>query len=184
MFSACACFSPIRGWLRKASSQSDSGRCCQQWSAAAKRVCSSAKGRIATNCAAQPGEPQQKNFLRCLIRRQRVPPRQHVFMWRGPREIPVAGCRRRAAGKRRWNECRRWERLRLPEPAGLREPVREPTPASSIPSARRNRNGVTAMLPMASRTSSILSSETLPSPARQSLAIACALWAPTLREYA
>ena len=46
----------------------------------------------------------------------------------------------------------------------------------------RSRSGVTAMLPMASRTSSILLSETLPSPARQSLAMACALRVPTLRE--
>ena len=40
------------------------------------------------------------------------------------------------------------------------------------------------MLPMAKRASSILSPVILPSAARQSLAMACALRVPTLREYA
>ena len=48
----CACCSPMRGWLRNASSQPDGGRRCQHSSAAANSFCSLAKGRIAVNFSA------------------------------------------------------------------------------------------------------------------------------------
>src|SRR5580700_403085 len=115
----CACCSPIRGWLRNASSQSAVGRRCQHSLAAANRLFSSTKGRIAVNFRAQTGEPQQERTSAAASSGGRACHRASMeFTRTGPREIPAADCLPRAAGKERWSEYHRWEQLLLPELAG------------------------------------------------------------------
>src|SRR5271156_733075 len=120
----CACCSPMRGWLRNASSQSDGGSPRQHPSAAANSFCSLAKGRIAVNFRAQAGEPQQERTSATASPGGSVCHRARIeFMRTGPQEIPAADCPQRAAGKEQWSEYHQWEQLLLPELAALRRSI-------------------------------------------------------------
>ena len=74
----CACFSPMRGWLRKASSQSASGRCCQQSVSGGEETLLVRKWAHRRQLRGPgAGAAAGENLCRRLVGRQRMPTRQH-----------------------------------------------------------------------------------------------------------
>src|SRR5580700_4047940 len=180
--------SPIRGWPRKASIQSDSVRSRQISSEAAAKEVSSLNGRRAAILRAQAWEPQQGRICVAAASRlvlfQRARTSLAAFC-SSARSVLRNSATRLAATAARYFAVDRmssigWISADAVFLANFITDSSMPLPIT-IRSVSLRRSGIGATLPTAMRTSSTNFPLTRPSAAMQTFEIACALRLPTFR---